>query len=67
MVRSEGSKNVGYVDDPKRFNVTLSRAKIALIIVGDKKFLSKKSRLLREFFALGGIHYFEKPTCYKIN
>lgn len=58
-VRSFNSHGIGFVGDVKRFNVTLSRAKTALIMVGNDRVLKGK-KLFREFFNLPGIHFFKK-------
>lgn len=55
-VRSFGSNGIGFVGDKKRLNVTLSRAKTALIIVGNRDVL-KRNKLFKNFFDLGGIHF----------
>ncbi|UYV64033.1 MOV10L1, partial [Cordylochernes scorpioides] len=34
-------QNIGFLSQPKRFNVTVTRAKHALIVVGDPNLLSK--------------------------
>lgn len=50
------SRSIGFVGDRKRLNVTLSRAKTALIMVGNDAVL-KSNKLFREFFDMEGIHY----------
>ena len=42
-VRS-GGRSVGFVDDPNRVNVTHTRSRREMIVVGDAEFLAKKSR-----------------------
>lgn len=49
-------RSIGFVGDRKRLNVTLSRAKTALIMVGNDDVL-KSNKLFREFFDMKGIHY----------
>lgn len=41
LVRSNKNKNIGFLSDEKRLNVSLTRAKKHLIIIGDKKTFSK--------------------------
>lgn len=55
-VRSFKGKGIGFVGDAKRLNVTLSRAKTALVIVGNDGVL-KKNELFNKFFDQGGIHF----------
>jgi superfamily I DNA and/or RNA helicase len=44
FVRSNRRKAVGFVDDPNRLNVAISRAQKKLILVGDSMTLAKRSR-----------------------
>ena len=37
MVRKNVDKDIGFVDDPRRLNVMWTRAKLALIMVGDRE------------------------------
>lgn len=53
-VRSKGSKGIGFVGNDKRLNVTLSRAKTALIIVGNKKVL-QSNRTFRNFLNMKSV------------
>lgn len=55
-VRSTGSRGIGFVGNGKRLNVTLSRAKTALILVGNEQML-KSNRIFRDLFNMKGIHY----------
>lgn len=55
-VRSYNSKGIGFVGNKKRLNVTLSRAKTAMIIVGNKNVL-KNNKLFKNFFDLNGVHF----------
>lgn len=41
---SQGRNTVGFLDEPRRLNVALSRAKKLLIIVGDATFLSSRAK-----------------------
>lgn len=55
-VRSFNCRGIGFVGDKKRLNVTLSRAKAALIIIGNDVVLKKK-KIFKDFFKMGGIHF----------
>lgn len=52
-VRSNNNKNVGFVKCEKRMNVSLTRAKYALFVLGDKwtlsNFQSKGTNYWKEF------------------
>lgn len=56
-VRSTGCFGIGFVGNRKRLTVTLSRAKTALIVVGNGKILRKYSKVLREFIDGDGMNY----------
>lgn len=57
-VRSIGCRGIGFVGDQKRLNVTLSRAKTALVIVGNDEVL-RGNKLFRDFFDMGGICFLD--------
>jgi len=52
MVRTNSGSSGGFIDDTRRINVALTRARHGLVIVGDAATLSKNSKdwkiLLRE-------------------
>ena len=53
------NKSIGFLDDPRRMNVSLSRARLALIVIGNiaKLYESKRWRKLIDYsFALGILH-----------
>lgn len=44
-VRSNEHQGIGFLNDPRRLNVALTRAKYGVVILGNPKVLSKVSRL----------------------
>lgn len=49
-VRSNEHQGIGFLSDPRRLNVALTRAKYGVVILGNPKVLSKvRSRLLPRF------------------
>ncbi|KAF8002909.1 hypothetical protein HF325_002154 [Metschnikowia pulcherrima] len=50
-VRSNANKRIGFVADPRRMNVALTRAKYGMIIVGDVDCLTKKCYLWKQYIA----------------
>ncbi|KAM9903339.1 hypothetical protein OXX79_003429 [Metschnikowia pulcherrima] len=50
-VRSNANKRIGFVADPRRMNVALTRAKYGMIIVGDVDCLSKKCYFWKQYIA----------------
>ena len=43
LIRSNASQTVGFLKDPNRLNVAMTRARFSVIIVGDKKTLTSDS------------------------
>lgn len=63
-VRSFDSRGIGFVGDKKRLNVTLSRAKAGLIIVGNDVVLKRK-KIFRDLFKMQRIHIIKPPKVRK--
>jgi len=51
-VRCNVERDIGFVEDERRLNVMWTRAKLALIIVGDRATLAEKSKLWESALAL---------------
>lgn len=51
-----GFVGIGFVGNKKRLNVTISRAKTAMIIVGNKQVL-KTNKSFKDFFDMNGVHF----------
>ena len=49
FVRSNTNHNIGFINDPRRLNVALTRAKFLLLAVGDEKTLMYGGLRIRKF------------------
>ena len=59
LVRSNSQAEIGFLDDPRRMNVALTRAKRQLVVIGDSATLGNSPffvDLLEYFERLGGYH-----------
>ena len=59
LTRSNDNKDVGFLENEKRLNVALSRAKKELIVIGDSETISKShklKRLIQYAQKIGGYH-----------
>lgn len=48
-VRSNEHQGIGFLNDPRRLNVALTRAKYGILIVGNPKVLSKVCQIIYSF------------------
>lgn len=55
-VRSDKEAGIGFVGDRKRLNVTLSRAKTAMVLVGDDEVL-RQNKLFMNLFDMNVVHF----------
>ena len=71
-VRSNENQGVGFLDDPRRVNVAITRARLGLVVLGNPKVLSKASTLFHdlivhfreaEAFVEGAISDLKPCTC----
>jgi regulator of nonsense transcripts 1 len=71
-VRSNENQGVGFLDDPRRVNVAITRARLGLVVLGNPKVLSKASTLFHDLivhfreadaFVEGGISDLKPCTC----
>ncbi len=49
FVRGNEEGNIGFLNDERRFNVAITRAKRKLILVGNKNTLKKRNKLFKEY------------------
>ncbi|KAJ9097364.1 hypothetical protein QFC19_006832 [Naganishia cerealis] len=68
FVSSDGEKGMGFIYEPKRFNVAITRAKELLVVIGNCE-VHKEDPSFRELLRLGIRHelcvaFLQLPDCY---